>query len=185
MKRLIAVLLLILLCCPAALASESPYAIMETFLNYTDLSWSVDEEYDDDTVSLYARANFGGHPYEFGVNGILEGGGARACQIWFSGWFQDMKMLDEGLFSDGLHAYNDCWNTAEQFIPDDMDADEIFSSYNIYYCVDEGLYGVNYSSSWEVVDNGGGALSARHSGPYLVSAEHLDDGRIWFIVMFP
>lgn len=179
-RKLFILLTVLALClAPSALAAGTR-DIDNAFLRETSFAWRHSESYDDGDLAISETLTLDGHPYEFGVVGV----GEKASQVYFSGWFADMQMTEDLEFRDGLFAFYDCLKACVDFLPDGNDIYEMFSPYDLYYNVLEGSTYTGGNYQWELLDEGAGELVARHSGPYLVSAERLDDGRIWFIIMF-
>lgn len=177
-KRLIAFCMAALLCAPAALA-VSAYSIDDAFREITALNWTRSEEGVGDSVKITEKAMLDGHPYEFSI--FSEGG--RACQIFFSGWYEDMRMPDDLSFTDGWQAYCDCLYTSLKYIPDADSAGAMFNEYDIYWVLKDGLYDGTPTGTWRLLAEGNGVLSVMNDAGNMMEADHLEEGLFWLFVM--
>ena len=183
-KTLVAVILLLAFSVLSASAGiiVKPYTLDTVLDSYTDIAWQHQSTGDGNGNTTITRtANLDGRPYEIGIIGSND----RVTKVYFSGWFADMEM-QEGIFPDGLHAYNDCLRACLDFLPDEEDVDYVFSAYDIYRALSEGSSWFEGESfeGWQLVSTGAGSLIMRHGEGSEVEAQRTADGRIWLEITY-
>ena len=179
---LVVALMLVAVLSASAAYMVKPSAVDSVFHSNADpeVPWHYASSTESDgSFTITETANLDGHTYEIGIVGKDD----QVARVYFSGWFADMEMI-EGMFPQGLHAYNDCLCTCQDFLPDDMEVDFFFSPYDIYYAVEEVDSYFESSEHWQLIANEPGRLAIRHPEGCEVEARHMDDGRMWFTVTF-
>ena len=178
--------LLLLLSLGAAALALDAYEIDRAFWDATrddGNRWKHNETREGDALFITEKAKIGGKQYEFGISAVTDGN--RACQIYFRGWFAHMKMNRDLTFPAGLTAYNNFLNMLADFVPDSGNVIGLFNSYDIYTTVQNGEP-FETGGSWQSAGCSPGKLNFRNPrGPYLITAEKLDNGQFWFSVMLP
>jgi len=149
--------------------------------NFLETNWSVSRNRGDNgALTIDETADIDGHTYRVSIEGSDNG----VYRVSLLGWYRDMKMLDDGQFSEGLVTYSNLLSTCLEFLPNEMAIDEVFSAYDIYHTVAEGSGNLAESyDGWELLPTQPGRLAMRGSAG-TVEAQRLDDGRFWFAVTF-
>ena len=185
MKKL-AMLVITLLAVAALGASAAmvvkPDTFDSIFQNSSQTNWTISwNKGDNGALTIEETANVDGHVFQ--VN--IEGTDNSVNRVSMIGWFEDMEMLDGGMFSEGLDIYNDLFHTCSDFLPDDEAIDIVFSSYDIYNAVQEGssYFEGETFDNWQILPTQPGRLAMRSSYGTM-EAERLKDGRFWFAVTF-
>jgi len=183
-KTILLILTLLLLFSSSAFAID-PNSIDREFLNYSSLYWTYEETRDSGYTLITETASPEGH---FAQLGIRSRNGS-VMQVYFIGWLADMDFTksEDLIFSEGLRAYNDCLYTLCDFLPDDREFDEIFTSYGIYHDLMEGVSTPYHEAgkNWITTSSGIGKIEAYHTGSYKAVAERTNDGWMQFQVFFP
>lgn len=185
MKKLV-ILAITLLAVTALGASAAPVVKPDTFdsafQNSSQTNWTISwNRGDSGALTIEETANVDGHTYQ--VN--IEGTDNSVNRVSMIGWYEDMAMLDGGMFSEGLDIYNDLFHTCSDFLPDDEAIYSVFNSYDIYNAVREGssYFEGEAFDNWQLLPTQAGRLAMRSSYATL-EAERLKDGRFWFAVTF-
>jgi len=183
-KLVILVIALLAVAVPGVSAATvvKPDTVDSVFQNSSQTNWTISwNRQDGGALTIEETANVDGHTYQ--VN--IEGTDNSVNRVSMIGWFEDMAMLDGGMFSEGLDIYNDLYNACSNFLPDDEAIYIVFNSYDIYNAVREGssYFEGEVFDNWELLPTQPGRLAMR--GSYgMLEAERLKDGRFWFAVIF-
>lgn len=183
-KLIISSLILFLMFSSTALAID-PYSIDREFLNNSGTYWFHEETQDSYYTHITETASFDGHLARFGIDSL----NGSVKRVYFVGWLADMdfSQSEDLEFSESLYAYDDCLDTLYNYLPDDSEFDEIFSSYGIYQDLTEGVLGPYHEAgvNWTTNPSNIGRIEANHAGPYKAVAERSYDGWLQFQVYFP
>ena len=185
MKRLLAMTLMLVLvaaCVPALAANPSPYTMDRRFtdnvknmLPHVKWTRNVTSFYYPEggwPVVITETARINGRDYVFTASGDEN----TVNSVTFRGWYRDMQM-DEGMFPDGLTAYNCYLQTLYTILPDAYEADMIYSPYDFYSALNRGRPYETNIPGWHHIWEGEGVLEATHeaSGDYMLALKE-DDG---------
>ena len=186
MKKIVLMIGLLLIIMSTEAFAVDPELVVNEFLSQTNTHWRSDETTENGKITITESASIRDHSYRFAIVSIDN----DVKQIYFVGWFADMRMINGGEFTEGLNAYNDCFYTCSAFLPHAQEFEEIFSSYGIQQDLLEGRDKIEYpyyyaDNYWKLETLNVGRIVANHPGPYRAEAVWLDDGRIWFSVQFP
>ncbi len=150
--------------------------------NYLETNWSVSRNRGDNgALTIDETADIDGHTYRVSIEGSDNG----VYRVSLLGWYRDMKMLDDGQFSEGLVTYSNLLSTCLEFLPDEGPLYGAFNAYDIYYTVAEGsrYFEDEGFEGWELLATQPGRLAMRN-GSSMIEAQRLDEGGFWFAVTF-
>lgn len=158
-----------------------PDTVDALFHDYTEIDWTGSwTRGDNGNIVITNNAYLDGYPYQI----VIEGTDNGVSTVTMTGWFEDMKMLDMGQFSDGLTTYNNLFMTCTDFLPDSDELYEVFEPYDIYYSVLSGSSDFEGSyPNWELLSTPSGRLAMRN-GSSMMEAQRMDDGSFRFTVTF-
>ena len=188
-KLLLSLGLVVMMLFGAALAdTASPYTMDRRFMDDVSgtmpfLKWTrsvTSALYEEGgwPVAVIERTQINGREYSAWFIGTE----TQTYQLNFYGWYQDMQM-DDGNFRDGLMAYNVFMRTAYTILPDDMDADCIYSPYDFYNVLARGRPYDDSGLAWHPIWEGPYILEATHerTGDYMLAARE-DDGSVMVLM---